>query len=319
MPNAGSSSTHGAQGITPATRGIRFVPNITQDRYQDFTGTEKPGQQRQVVRLASTTGDNDYRLHDAGGNEVARLRPGTFGRVRTQFSGADGANTPSSGLNVLVPIEAQSNEVIRRKRLLASGDSSTDAGSLQAWPAMYRGAGNVAYVDDFGGHWYLVASANESSADTTGLIVLKPSDVAGSGHRWYRAPGTYVFKIAVDHTVADATNLLLVPNMTTGAQPRVEIVEAMLETTTTWTGSSAALGLSTTSTLANTKGDVMGGASGDAIANFNTTTPFYGSFGPKLSLAQRLVLRAGEALRWDVFGTLSAGVGVIHCTARILG
>lgn len=125
--------------------------------------------------------------------------------------------------------------------------------------------------------------------------------------------GDFTLQLAVDFTIADAAVLFTVPTGT-----RLSIGRVFIEVTTPFTGgTSSAIGVSSTNTNYNTKGDLMGGASGDVLAGL--TAGFKGTIGAKLSSQAVAVLIAGDSIRFDrITSVFTAGAGIVHVPVRIL-
>lgn len=120
----------------------------------------------------------------------------------------------------------------------------------------------------------------------------------------------------VTFATADATVLFTVP---TGV--RVKIGRMFWEVTTGWTGgSSSAIGCRSSNTAYNTKGDLLGGASGDVAATLVTATAngFCGTIGAKLSSQALVVLVAGDTIKFDqITSAFTAGVANIICPMAV--
>lgn len=115
----------------------------------------------------------------------------------------------------------------------------------------------------------------------------------------------------------DATNLYTIP---TGL--KVEIVRAYWEIGTSFTGgSSSAIGISSTNANYNTKGDILGGASGDVAATLVSTGLTYkgGTLGAKFASNGMIVLVGGDSIRFDrITSAFTAGAGNVHINYRLI-
>lgn len=125
--------------------------------------------------------------------------------------------------------------------------------------------------------------------------------------------GDYTLAFPVDFTKADAAVLFTVP---TGL--RVQINRPFWEVTTAWTGgASSAIGISSSNANYNTKGDLLGGASGDVAAGL--TAGFKGTIGAKAASQGVIVLVAGDTIRFDrIVSVFTAGVALVHINMQIV-
>jgi hypothetical protein len=97
--------------------------------------------------------------------------------------------------------------------------------------------------------------------------------------------------------------------------PRIAVGKTYHEVTTPWTGGTTpAVGLSSSNASYNTKGDLLGGASGDVAGSLGLG--FKGTVGAKASGNAPIVLNPGDTIRLDrVAGAgtwFTAGASLIH-------
>lgn len=185
--------------------------------------------------------------------------------------------------------------------------------ALAAIAAGSRADGDIVIIDQDGSQWYF-ASASALAADGLSVegcnIVIVPG--AGSG-RWLRKDSIFVAKIPIAFGTADAAQLMLVP-----AGYSVKIVDdPSWDVTTGFTGgSSSAIGISSSNTGSSTKGDLLGGASGDVTATLGSAGVKQGTVGAKMgSFANRRACRieATEYLRFDrITSAFTAGAGFVN-------
>lgn len=125
--------------------------------------------------------------------------------------------------------------------------------------------------------------------------------------------GSAVLALPVDYTKADAAVLYTVP---TGI--RLLVGRPFWEVTTPFTGgTSSAIGLSSSNAAYNTKGDLLGGASGDVAAGLGAG--FQGTIGAKVASQGLVVLVAGNTIRFDrITSVFTAGVGLAHVPVQLL-
>lgn len=172
--------------------------------------------------------------------------------------------------------------------------------------------GMPAFVD--GKPWFWNAS---STLTADNQLVAIPDDSPTAG-RWLRAPGSALFVLPITYATADAAVLLTVP---TGCF--MYLHELYWSVSTDFTGgSSSAIGVSSNKTNFTTKGDLLGGASGNVAATLVTsTTPILGTIGAGFdTLAKRrVVFGPGETIRFDrITSVFTAGVGAVNVIATVL-
>lgn len=128
--------------------------------------------------------------------------------------------------------------------------------------------------------------------------------------------GRFTLTLPITFALADAAVLYTVP-----AGMRISLERAFWEITTSFTGgSSSAIGISSSNTNYNTKGDLLGGASGDVAAVvISTGNPFKGTVGAKAATQGLIILVAGDTIRFDrVTSVFTAGVGLVHIPCTII-
>ena len=115
--------------------------------------------------------------------------------------------------------------------------------------------GNEVLVDADQSRWYWHSTSALTGDD---ILVVTPTNAAG---RWLRAQGAVRLVLPITYATADAAVLATLP---TGAQMKIE--NLYWEITADFTGgSSSAIGVSSAKTGFSTKGDLLGGASGDEL------------------------------------------------------
>jgi hypothetical protein len=145
--------------------------------------------------------------------------------------------------------------------------------------------------------------------------------VAGSGSgngRWLLMPGTWVLTFPITFATADAAVLFTVP---TGAVLQPEEFYWTISTSFTG-GSSSAIGVSSAKTGYSTKGDLLGGATGDVLAGLTTAlSPTMGTVGAGFdTLAKRRALWvATNTFRFDrITSVFTAGVGAVNAKVTLI-
>lgn len=201
------------------------------------------------------------------------------------------------------------------RELQASAVGGTNAGfgyianatALAAIAAADRSAGMLRLKGDDGSLWRFHASS--TATDATSQMVITPA--AGSG-RWLRVPGTVDLSLAFTFNTADAAVLFTVP---TGA--RLYVARGYWEIAADMTGGTAsAIGLSSSQAPHITKGDLLGGASGDVAATL-TAGVKEGTVGA--DIAAGVILEAGATIRFDrITSAFTAGSGNAHVFGQLL-
>lgn len=174
-----------------------------------------------------------------------------------------------------------------------SADQRTDGGRL--------------YVN---GRWYTFSAASVAASDGDQLVIVPDS---GTG-RWLAEPGTVVdLALPFTFATADAAVLWTVP---TGRALLLlrgywEIIASMTG------GTTPAIGLSSSQSPHNTKGDLLGGASGDLTATLVAGDHIEGTVGT--DQAAGIILRAGSTVRFDrIADAFAAGSGNAHLVGVVL-
>jgi hypothetical protein len=160
-----------------------------------------------------------------------------------------------------------------------------------------------------------VFSQAATATDASGLLVQAPT--VGSG-RWLRVRGTHRLRMPITFATADAAALLTMP-----AGAVLQPLEFFWDITTGFTGgTSSAIGVSSGKTSFTTKGDLLGGASGDVAAGLTTAlSPAVGTIGTGFdTLAKRRKLWvAGDTFRFDrITSVFTAGVGAVNVICNVI-
>lgn len=185
--------------------------------------------------------------------------------------------------------------------------------TLKAVTAKQRDHGQVKFVESNGSRWYF-----HSTSELTGDDQLVVEPTSGTG-RWLLCPGTVKLSLPITFSTADAAVLLTVP---TGA--------LMLLRKFYWTisadftgGSSSAIGVSSTKTGFTTKGDLLGGATGDVAAALTLAlSPADGTIGAKMDTVGELhttLWKAADIIRFDrITSAFTAGTGTVSVVVDLL-
>jgi hypothetical protein len=182
--------------------------------------------------------------------------------------------------------------------------------ALTALSADFRADGALALVSSDNSLWVFDADlTTASTGDPNGALLLTPD--AGDG-RWVRADKCFFAKLALTFETADATALLTFPE---GFAGRL-VSFPYWEVTTGFTGgTSSTIGISTNLTGYDTKGDLLGGASGDAAATLvaGITKGTAGGELNDLTGFFDLFFEEGSAIRFDtITSAFEAGAGYVH-------
>lgn len=185
--------------------------------------------------------------------------------------------------------------------------SVADRAALTAVAAGSRYDGAVVMVRTDGSLWRF-ASASTASEDEAQAMVLEPD--AGSG-RWLRADKAFTIKAPIAHTTADNAVILTVP---AGFVLRLAGLPYYEVTTSFTGGSSSAIGIDSSVTGYTTKGDILGGTSGNVAAGL-TAGIRPGTVGDKLDSfaeVQAFVLQAADELHFGrITSAFTAGAGFL--------
>lgn len=196
---------------------------------------------------------------------------------------------------------------------VGSGKVATRA-ALTAIAAAGRHDGQLVMVQTDGSLWRFVA-ASSVTVDGAGELALAPD--VGTG-RWLRADKACVLKLPIAYTTADAAALCTVPS---GMVLRLAGMPFWEVTTGFTGGTNSAIGLSA-SAIATTKGDLLGGASGQLTAVLGTSGVKPGTIGPlidTLAEQQAFVLVGADYLRFDrIASVYTAGAGFICVPVSIM-
>jgi hypothetical protein len=136
-----------------------------------------------------------------------------------------------------------------------------------------------------------------------------------AGNSEYNGGETYAVKIPIDYTIADTTVLFTMP-------VRSRLVAAFWEVTTGFTGgSSSTIGLSSSRSPHDAKGDVHGGSAGDATAVLGTAGVVRGTQGLSVTATPFVVvLEKDDTIKFDrVTSAYTAGAGYVHLEFIVAG
>lgn len=188
--------------------------------------------------------------------------------------------------------------------------------ALKAPSSRFCVAGQLAHVLSDNSIWQYAGSSALTGDD---ILVATPSDSPSTG-RWLRKPGACKLSLSIGFGTLDAAVLLTIP---TGA--RLQILEAFWYVTASFTGgSSSAIGVSSgTKTSFTTKGDLLGGATGDVLAGLAAGTALKpGTVGAGFdTLAKRRnnVWEAADTVRFDrITSAFTAGAGAVILSCNLL-
>lgn len=184
--------------------------------------------------------------------------------------------------------------------------------ALKAIPGDRLANGTRVLVTADGSSWRYSSSCALTGDD---ILVVEPTSGSGA---WLLEPGMVQLKLPFTHSTADAAVLYTIP---TGALFKPH--EFGWEITTNFTGgSSSAIGVSSTKTGYTTKGDLLGGASGNVQADLTTAlSPTLGTVGANWeTIAERRALwKATEIFRFDrITSAFTAGAGNVLVMGHLI-
>lgn len=187
---------------------------------------------------------------------------------------------------------------------------------LKALNPIFLADRGIVVLDD-GSQWKYVALS--TAADPTEHLILAPApvapDVAPSTGRWVRFDKAVDMALPVSSATLDAAVLFTVP---TGFLIRLEVGGYWAVDVAFAGGTTPAIGLSSSNAAYNTKGDILGGASGDLTAGL-TAGARRGTPGAKYASGGAVVLTAGDSIRFDrIANAFTAGSGNAILRTRII-
>lgn len=187
--------------------------------------------------------------------------------------------------------------------------------ALRAISAATRYDGMLAQTQNDNANWRFVAAG--TATDTSENLIVTPT--AGTGV-WVRTDAVIEMALAFTYQTADAAALLTVP-----AGCELHLLDlAWYISTTMAGGSSSAIGASSSKTGYSTKGDLLGGATGDVAATLVSTGAKYkaGTIGAGFdTLARRdgAYLVAADTIRFDrITSVFTSGVGSVMVRAQVI-
>lgn len=183
--------------------------------------------------------------------------------------------------------------------------------ALKAIPAKLRDHGAVKHVEADNSSWWF-----HSTSALTGDDVLVVEPASGSG-AWLRMPGRAYLVLPFTFATADATALL-----TLQAGQQLRLWDLYWEIAADMTGgASSAIGVSSNKTGYSTKGDLLGGATGDVAASLTLAlSPTVGTIGAKLDGDDaRAIFVSANTIRFDrITSAFTAGSGNVVVVCDIL-
>lgn len=197
----------------------------------------------------------------------------------------------------------------------ANGSPVANAAALDALGPNYRSDGQIRLNLATQQRWIYVDAA--TAVDASGLFFRKPTDNPATGG-WCLIPGEVDIAMPVGAATLDAAVLSMLP-VNSLFMPFEFFYE--IPTTGFTGGASSAIGLSSNKANYNTKGDLLGGATGDVAATLVAGTPNLGTIGTKwATLAnKRMIMKAGDTFRYDrITSAFTAGAGRIHAVGHLI-
>lgn len=262
--------------------------------------------------------DNDDAPNDV---QAADVFTEVYLKDGTTVSTSDGSGTRSKAGRVFL---LEDGRVYLQQGLAVAGPTGASSGAAQnsgvadktalaAIAAASRFDGMVVMIRADGSLWRFVA-ASTAGEDTNKELVIAPA--AGTG-RWLAADKHKTLKLAIGFGTADGAALLAVP---AGFALRLAGFPFWEVTTSFAGGSSSAIGLSTSVTGYETKGDLLGGAAGDVEAAL-TAGVRAGTLGGELDDHvgfQALALVEDDEIQFDrVTSVFTSGAGFARVPVAI--
>jgi|688.fasta_scaffold120395_2 hypothetical protein len=191
--------------------------------------------------------------------------------------------------------------------------SVTTLTTLKAIPINDRDHGATKHVEADNSQWYF-----HSTSAVTGDDLLVATPASGTG-RWLRMPGTANIVLPFTFATADAAVMLTVP---AGCLLLLRKFYWTIAADMTG-GASSAIGVSSSKTGFTTKGDLLGGATGDVAAALTAAlSPANGTIGAKMDTVAELhttLWKAADIIRFDrITSAFTAGSGAVNVVADIL-
>lgn len=189
--------------------------------------------------------------------------------------------------------------------------------ALQALAAASLTDGQTFVLQTDGSLWRYAASSvltSDTGAGSLGPFLVATATTAGAG-AFLRVERTIDILAAVTFATADAAVLYTVP---AGFQLQPGV--AYQHVTTSWAGgTSSAIGASSSGGGMGTKGDLLGGSSGDvAAALVSTGTYAKGTVGTDVG-KPIAILVGGDTILFDrVTSVFTSGAGVYHFPVKVL-
>lgn len=249
-----------------------------------------------VAAGALVTADATARAVTASGSATSTAR--ILGR----------AVTASSGAGELIEVELS-------KGAFAFIGTATvaDRAALKAIAAGSRFTGQLILVQSDGSLWRF-DGASTLTDDTADELVQEPDAGAGA---WLRADKAFVMKIPIAFGLADAAAIETIPEgfaLRLTGHPYWEIVTPFAG------GVASTIGISTSLTGYDTKGDLLGGAAGDSTA-VESAGIAVGTLGGELNDEvgfHAVLLEEGSEIRYDeITSAYTAGAGFVRIPVAV--
>lgn len=213
-----------------------------------------------------------------------------------------------ASIGVLKHGDRAAREISRR-----IGGTVADRATLALLQKSARDDGMIVKVASDRSEWMF--SLASTAADTTQNLVVTPSDAPSTG-AWLRVDNFVDLKLPIAFGTADATALFTVP-----AAFNLLLLRAYWEVIASFTGGAGAIGVSSNNAAFATKGDILGGATGDVAATLvQTGSPYKGgTLGAKFGTNGLIALVPANIIRLDVqTAGFTAGNGFVHVAAQII-
>jgi hypothetical protein len=287
------------QGVALASAASDVIVGVSTETMTDGMTTSFQAEGKVLCLSGGVISAGQRLVADATGRVVAASAPSS-----TAFSNYVGrAVTAATGAAEWVEVELE----LGSQAFVGLATVATRA-ALKAIAAANRYEGMQVVVQSDYSHWVFDSDSTQVE-DTADELVQQPS--AGSG-RWIRADKSFVMKIPIGFADTDALAIETIP-----AGMTLKLVShPWWEVTTGWTGGvAAAIGISTSLTGYDTKGDLLGGAGGDVTATLGTAGIKAGTEGGELNDLtgfRAMLFVAATEIRFDrINDVFAAGAGFV--------
>jgi len=283
-------------GVALATASTDTIVGISTETMTDAMTTSYQSDGKALVYSGGVIAKGDLLTVDSTSRVVKASAPST-----TAQNYVGRAVTAAGAAGVLVEVE-----LFKVQQSWIGASTVATRTALKALAAADRYNGQLVLVQEDNSLWRF-NSASSATEDTADELVQTPG--AGTG-RWIRADKAFVLRIPISYANTDAQAIETIPAAMTLRLAGLPYWDV----TTGWTGGTAsAIGISTSLTGYDTKGDVLGGATGDLAATL-VDGVHVGTIGGEMDFTgfNEMLLVAGTEIRFDrITSAYTAGAGYV--------